>query len=111
MNWLIVSDDLDIKNHDKVVKDMYNKKFDRVCYLFCEDAPLKESDLEDAYNSTLVNLPYKRIKKVTYELMEDKEYMNYVQVNVESKNEYYNWYITLFYTVRKYSDILKYIYF
>ena len=26
--------------------------------------------------------------------MEDKEYMNYVQVNVESKNEYYNWNIT-----------------
>lgn len=72
----------------QVVKDMYNKKFDKVCSLFCEDAPLKESDLEDVYNNMLVYTKYKKIKNTTYE--ENNEYLS-VNMKVECKDEYLDW--------------------
>lgn len=78
----------------QVVKDMYNKKFDRVCSLFCEDAPLKESDLEEVYNNMLLYTKYKRIKNTTYEA--NNEYLS-VNMKVECKEEYLDWVVSFNY--------------
>lgn len=78
----------------QAVKDMYNKKFDRVCSLFCEDVPLKESDLEDVYNNMLFYTKYKKIKNTTYEV--NDEYLS-VSMKVECKDEYLDWVVSFNY--------------